>query len=100
MELYELEIEIDEMVTRFIRDLPSVNAREVGLDERCGNVIVGEDFIGVNSYNDARLQYYGGFEYVSKEQRKQYGDWVFYTAESDDDRVAECLERFNEKEEA
>jgi hypothetical protein len=100
MDFSELEYEITDLVDQFTRDLPRVNAREVGLDERCGEVFVGENFIAVNSYNDNRIQYYGGFEYIDKEQRIQYGDLVFYLVESDDDRVAECLEHFNEKAEA
>ena len=100
MDFSELEDKITDLVDLFIRDLPKVNASKVGLDQRCGEVYVGEDFIAAYSYNDNRLQYYGGFEYIDKEQRKQYGDLVIYLAESDDDRVAECLEFFNEKVDA
>lgn len=100
MDFSELEDKISDLVDQFIRDLPRGNAREVGLDERCGEVYVGDSFIAVKSYNDNRLQYYGGFEYISKEQRKQYGDLVIYMVESENDRVAECLEFFNEKAEA
>ena len=100
MDFSDLEDKITDLVDLFIRDLPRVNASKVGLDQRCGEVFVGENFIAVKSYNDNSLQYYGGFEYIDKEQRKQFGDLVFYMVESDDDRVAECLEFFNEKVDA
>lgn len=100
MDFCDFEDKITDLVNQFIRDLSRVNAREVGLNERCGEVYVGDSFIAVKSYNDNRLQYYGGFEYIDKEQRKQYGDLVIYMVESDEDRVAECLEFFNEKAEA
>jgi hypothetical protein len=100
MDFYYLESKIDHLVNLFIRDLPKVNASKVGLDQRCGEVFVGENFIAVKSYNDNNLQYYGGFEYIDKFQRKQYGDLVIYLARDDDDRVAECLEFFNEKVDA
>jgi hypothetical protein len=100
MDFCELEDKITDLVNEFIRDLPCVNAQEVGLDSRCGNLFVGEDFIAVYSYNDNRLQYYGGFEYISKEQRKQFGDLVIYMTDHDGDRVSECLENFKEKAEA
>ena len=100
MDFFEFEDKISGLVDQFIRDLPHVNASEVGLDQRCGEVYVGEDFIAVYSYNDNRLQYYGGFEYISKEQRKQFGDLVIYMTDHDGDRVSECLERFKEKVDA
>ena len=97
MDFFEFEDKITGLVNEFIRDLPCVNASKVGLDSRCGNLFVGEDFIAAYSYNDNRLQYYGGFEYISKEQRKQFGDLVIYMTDHDGDRVSECLERFKEK---
>jgi hypothetical protein len=100
MIFFDLEYKITDLVNEFIRDLPCVNAQEVGLDSRCGNLFVGEDFIAAYSYNDNRLQYYGGFEYISKDQRKQFGDLVIYLTDHDGDRVSECLENFKEKAEA
>jgi hypothetical protein len=98
-DFYEFEIRVSDMVDDFIRQFPKVYADKVGLDYRCGYVYVGEDFIAVSTDNDNRLQYYGGFEYISKELRKQYGEYVFYTAEDDECRVSECLEWFNSKTE-
>ena len=100
MDFCDLEYKITDLVNEFIRDLPRVNAQEVGLDQRCGEVYVGGDFIAAYSYNDNRLRYYGGFGYISEEQRKQFGDLVIYIMDHDGDRVAECLERFKEKAEA
>lgn len=100
MDFVDFEEKVSDLVNEFIRDLPCVNAKEVGLDSRCGNLFVGEDFIAVYSHSDNRLQYYGGFEYIDKALRNQIGDLVIYMVEDDECRVSECLEHFKEKAEA
>lgn len=37
-----------------------------------------EECIVVKKYNDNTLQYYGGFEYVDKDCRRELGDYVIY----------------------
>ena len=44
--------------------------------------------------DDKSLQYYGGFEYVNKSSRQEYGNYVIY--ESSDSRVYDALECFRE----
>jgi len=58
-----------------------------GLDLRCGEILVGEDFIA--SLNTAALDYYGGFEYVQAEHVLVLGKMKVYSIESE--RVARCL---------
>jgi|LakMenE18May11ns_1017448.scaffolds.fasta_scaffold9767392_1 hypothetical protein len=72
--------------------------RDIGLDTRCGMVYVSEDAIAVDKHRDGTLQYYGGFEFVDKDFRKEIGDYVFYLY--DDSRVAEHIDRFFESKEA
>ncbi len=69
----------------------------IGLDSRCGMVYISEDAIAVDKHRDGTLQYYGGFEYVNKDFRKEIGDFVFYLR--GDSRVDEHLERFFDIEE-
>lgn len=78
----------------YVTDLRGV----LGLDDRSayGGLYVdvrNEEFIAVTKQGDRVLQYYGGFEYIDKEFRKEYGDYVFYLAEPDEEgRVNGCFE--------
>lgn len=75
------------------------NLRSLGLDERAtyGGLHVdvqNEEFIACKASDDRVLQYYGGFEYIDKEYRKELGGYVFYLTEPDGDgRVNGCFER-------
>ncbi len=57
------------------------NAVGCGLDPRAyyGKMWVSEAWIAVNTATRS-LDYYGGFEYVTGEDRKVIGDWTFYMA--------------------
>ena len=78
-----------------------VSASKLGLDERCGTVWVCDEAVVCESYSRGRLDYYGGFEYVDKEQVKAVGRYVIYEAGYEDgDRVRECIERWEEDKEA
>jgi hypothetical protein len=96
---YDFLAKIDEMAERFLSTLTQTNAQALGLDPRAGHdLYVSEDTIVVEKPNDGRLQYYGGFEYISKECRREVGDFVFYIiGETGDDRVEECLNIFYNK---
>lgn len=91
MEFGNLLEEVDQSVNQFLRDATEVSATELGLDQRAfwGEAKVTLEVIAVNKAQDRTLQYYGGFEYVNKEDRYVMGDWVFYHVE--DDRVREAL---------
>lgn len=100
MDVFEMEMRINEVVEEMLRDLPYVNAAAANLDSRCGKIKVGEEFIAVSKDSDNRLQYYGGFEYISKEFHKEFGDWVFYMVDEEDEyggcRVIEAISYFQE----
>jgi hypothetical protein len=89
-ELYDIE----QLVTAAVmKKMTEVQAEDVGLDRRAAyRLWITEDTIAVSKSQDAGLQYYGGFEYVDKECRKEMGDWVFYFAE--DERVAGHLSQY------
>jgi hypothetical protein len=77
-----------------------VRASKLGLDERCGMLWVCDEAVVCKEYGRSRLEYYGGFEYVDKEQVKAVGRYVIYEAGyEDDDRVRECIERWEEAKE-
>lgn len=84
-------VQMEMMAEDMVSEAHVIQAAYAGLDERCGVLRVGDDFIAVRTDNDRRLQYYGGFEYVRADHRHVIGSWVFYSIESS--RVDEA---FNE----
>ena len=96
--IYDINQMVDDKVNS---DMTEVSASDLGLDNRAGyRLYVSEDAIAVQKERDGSLQYYGGFEYVDKEFRREMGDWVFYMKDEYEIscRVSECLERyFDEK---
>jgi len=85
---------INEVVERNIRNqFTQVPASDLGLDNRCGRVLVDivDEVIAVPNHNIRMLDYYGGFEYITEgEGRVTVGDYTFFT--SDNDRVNDCFE--------
>lgn len=93
--VFDLIRQTDKLTERFVlNETDRTSAAELGLDARCGYLHLTPNCVIVEKCNDSRLQYYGGFEYVDKENRKEIGDYVFYLADNEDGRVAECINRF------
>jgi len=67
-----------------------VSASKAGLDERCGHCWITGDAVVVRTDNRQRFDYYGGFEYVSKDYIATVGDYTIYFAE--DERIQDCIE--------
>lgn len=88
-----------EKARRFVGQMTEVQAKDLGLDPRSfwGYAYVDESAIAVIKEQTRTLDYYGGFEYVDKDYRREVGDYVFYLAE--DDRVRGHIERFLQVEE-
>lgn len=86
--------EMTEKARRFVAQMTEVQAKDLGLDPRAfwGYAYVDESAIVVIKEQARTLDYYGGFEYVDKDYRREVGDYVFYLAE--DDRVRGHIERF------
>ena len=94
-QVLELVQDLETQIRRTVLSLPEVRAEDLGLDRRSAYTIwVDEDVLIVTKNEDRTLQYYGGFEYVDKNARMECGDYVVYT--SDDGRVADCLDYYNE----
>jgi hypothetical protein len=87
-----------EKASRFVGKMTEVSANQLGLDPRAfwGYAYVDESAIVVTKEQTRLLDYYGGFEYVDKDYRREVGDYVFYLAE--DDRVAGHIARALGKE--
>jgi hypothetical protein len=95
MNMYDLVDQANDLAAKFIRTMEYVPADQLGLDERCGFVLVGEDCVGVNKSGKRSLEYYGGFEYVDKDCVFEIGEFTFYYDVSE--RVADCLETYKER---
>jgi hypothetical protein len=90
---------VNKVVDDFLSGAEEVLPEDLGLDRRAAyRLWVTDEVIAVTKNCDRSLQYYGGFEYVDKDYRKEIGEWVFYSAE--DDRVARHLVRYNESHSA
>lgn len=100
MDFQDLESKIYELVEEYLNGEDTINvaAQKLGLDSRCGNLIVNtlDQVIVVRRSQDRNLQYYGGFEYV-KQGRAELGEYIFYSADQSD-RVAKCFETLEELE--
>ena len=84
---------VNEVIERNIRKFDQVPATDLGLDIRCGRVLVDivDEVIAVPNHNIRMLDYYGGFEYIKEgEGRVTVGDYTFFT--SDNERVNDCFE--------
>ena len=95
MSVHELFYEIDCAVEKFIETLEEATAEQLGLDPRScyRNLMINEECIVVPAGSDGKLQYYGGFEYVDKRDRREFGTYVIYTAEFNS-RVQRCIDCF------
>ncbi len=83
LSLDELNHRLDELVAELLGEEDGVelfSAEECGLDRRAAwnKLWVSDDFICCMKSDDGGLQYYGGFEYVDKELRREAGRFVFY----------------------
>lgn len=82
----DLELEMQDLIEEAIGDSTPIKPSELGLDPRSAPCLwICEEGIFARADHDRTLQYYGGFEYVGKECRHDYGDYVFYS--TDDERV-------------
>ena len=97
MNTFEFLDSIDDRITAYVAKFDEFTAEDLGLDSRAAyRLYVDADHtcIAVDKRNDRVLQYYGGFEYVDKDFRREMGNWVFYFAE--DHLVASALENLEE----
>jgi hypothetical protein len=91
MSLLDYVDECMDEVEKLVRHMDYVCPVELGLDRRAAyRLFVDSECVVVRKNEDRTLQYYGGFEYVDKEYRTEFGDYVIYTA--DGDRVSACIQ--------
>ena len=96
--IMDLADEVQDMVERQVMGMRRVSATELGLDQRCGFAYVDEDMecIVVDDSRARSFNYYGGFEYIDAEDKRQLGDYTIYCNTSE--RVSDALESLMEKD--
>lgn len=96
--LYDIIEAAEERVREWLeQNAELVRASKLGLDERCGQLWVCDEAVVCDASARGRLEYYGGFEYVEREQVQAVGRYVIYNAGWDEDcRVRNCIEQWAE----
>ena len=99
--MWELQKQIEQLIDGYFEDSNAIriSAEEIGLDRRAGTVFVSteEGWIAAVGGNIRSLEYYGGFEYVSDEDKLSVGDTTFYS--NDSNRVSDAIECYNDNQE-
>ena len=96
--LYGLEHSIEQAAEQFIKDsntieIGSPGLEELGLDSRCGRILISEEEGFVAVRNARSIEYYGGWEYIDSELKLDAGNYRFYNSEADRvDRVIRCYQ--------
>ena len=95
--MMDLADEVQDMVERQVAGMQRVAASDLGLDQRCGFAYVDEamECIVVDDARARSFNYYGGFEYIADEDKRQLGDYTIYLNTSE--RVIDALECLMEK---
>lgn len=97
MSVQEIIDEANQQFEAALAELPQVSADELGLDRRAGRLYVDVDHGLIISSNTRTLDYYGGFEYVHEDAVQVFGKYKIYSDE--DERVADAIAKFRQKEE-
>ena len=84
---------VEELQEEIVSECILTNAKELGLNPRCGELWVCPEFIATNSRG--ALDYYGGFEYIKEEYILQIGGLTVYSEEAS--RVSERLQVYAEE---
>ena len=97
--MYKLQQTIENAVQKYIEesDVVEIGSRgleELGLDFRCGRIVISVDEGFVAACNPRSIEYYGGFEYIDSEFKLDAGDYRFYDSEAD--RVDRVIQFYRE----
>lgn len=81
-EITNLIEDTTDSVKAILNNMKKATATMCGLDQRCPNLWVSENAV-VCRGDTKRLEYYGGFEYVTPECKIGLGDYTVYLADRD-----------------
>lgn len=85
--MYKLLETIENAVQEYIKnsnviEIGSHGLEELGLDFRCGRILISVDEGFVASCSPRSIEYYGGWEYIDSEYKLDAGDYRFYDREA------------------
>lgn len=85
--MYKLYETIENAVQKYIKEsncveIGSRGLEELGLDFRCGRILISVDEGFVAACNPRSIEYYGGWEYIDSEYKLDAGDYRFYDREA------------------
>lgn len=86
--MYKLHQTIENAVQKYIEEsdvveIGATGLQELGLDFRCGRILISVDEGFVAACNPRSIEYYGGWEYIDSEFKFDAGDYRFYDREAD-----------------
>jgi len=98
--MYRLQQTINEVTNQYLEDtfaieIHSQHLRELGLDPRCGSIMVSTQYNYVASRLPSRIEYYGGWEYINPSYTMDAGSYRFY--DGDAERVADVIDTVNSR---
>ena len=90
---------IEKAVQKYIEEsdvveIGSHGLEELGLDFRCGRILISVDEGFVAACSPRSIEYYGGWEYIDSEFKLDAGDYRFYDREAD--RVDAVIQYYRE----
>lgn len=97
--MYKLYETIENAVQKYIEesDVVEIGAKgleELGLDFRCGRILISVNEGFVAACNPSSIEYYGGWEYIDSEYKLDAGNYRFY--DRDADRVDRVIQYYRE----
>lgn len=92
MNIYDIQESINSLQEAIAAKCKVLPATRFGLDQRCGHLLCGPDFIASSA--PRLVDYYGGFEYVDAAHVTLVGTWKVYSM--DDERIATAWEHAND----
>lgn len=92
MNIYDIQESINSLQEAIAAKCKVLPASKFGLDQRCGHLLCGPDFIASSA--PRLVDYYGGFEYVDAAHVTLVGTWKVYSM--DDERIATAWEQAND----
>lgn len=98
-EITNLIEDTSDAMKELLKEVRLADSKECGLDERCPSLWVSDNAV-VCRGETRRLEYYGGFEYVTPEAKIGLGKYTVYLADRDETgRVYEVINRVLDGEE-
>jgi len=86
--MYKLYETIENAVQKYIEEsnvveIGAKGLEELGLDFRCGRILISVDEGFVAACSPRSIEYYGGWEYIDSEFKLDAGNYRFYDREAD-----------------